>query len=155
MKTITSNGTSLSIIDPANAFFIGRAMIDNDGGGPKQGDPDHQNQLSVPNPDGSFADATQVPFVALPPWMMQKLGPPVLGCLCQVVDLATMTMVDAAILDEAPASGYGEMSEALANLFKIPSSPISGGVDVREFLYRIYAGVGANVGGVQYRPQPL
>ena len=78
--SITSNGTQLSILDPANGFFVGRFEIDNDGSGPKNGDPDHQDELSVRNPDGTFADASAVPFVALPPWMMRKFGAPPPRC---------------------------------------------------------------------------
>ena len=79
-----------------------------------------------------------------------------LGCRIQVLDLVTMQMVEAAILDEAPESGYGEGSPALADCFSnVSDSPTTGGVGAREFLFRIYAGQGATVAGIQYIPQPL
>ena len=156
MTSITSNGTQLSILDPANGFFIGRFEIDNDGSGPRDDDPDHQDELSVRNPDGTFADASAVPFIALPRWIMRKFGPPVLGCRVQVLDLATMQLAEAAILDEAPESGYGEGSPALADCFRgVSDSPTTGGDGTREFLFRIYAGQGASVAGIQFIPQPL
>ena len=155
MKT---NGTyvlervgAVEVLGLNDFILVGRGEIDGDGNPANlNDDPDWQSTTSLTGPDGKPLDSAAVPFVALPPWMMQKVRAPVLGSKVTVVRMDTMWAIDGVVGDVAPATGWGEMSEAFASELRIPSSPTTGGNPAPIFLYRVYAGQPALVDGIQY-----
>jgi hypothetical protein len=130
--------------------FKGYGRIDNDGSGPAQGDPYHQNDTSL-HYQGKPLNAATDRFCVIPGHLVSKVGPIVLGCQGYVTYKGHRK--PCVVGDKGPRRRIGEISTALAEAFGIDPDPNTGGVDEPVLYYEIYPGVPAVVEGKQYQLQ--
>ena len=132
--------------------YIAGAQIDGDGSGPSHNDPCFQNDTSLHHPlTGKALNADDVPFVVVPPAVIHGVKGVVLGCKAHVTNTKNGRQADCVVADIGPHSKIGELSIAAAKALGVNPSPTVGGESGRWFLYTLWPGVAANVGGVQYR----
>jgi hypothetical protein len=131
--------------------YIGACRIDNDGTGPAEGDPYHQNETSLKN-NGKFLNAQTECFVAVPPQICEKTKGIVLGSLC-VVENRNSTKCICVVGDIGPRKKIGEVSSLAAKVLGVNPDPVKGGDDNHEFAYTIYVNVAAYANGVLYKLQ--
>ena len=126
-------------------------MIDDDGSDNRWHDPDWQPDTSL-HYNGRPVDAGKVPYVVVPPAIINAVVPTVLGCQAQVTH--KNVTVDAVVADIGPRMKIGEGSVELARRLGIPESPVSGGDETYDVLYKIFPGIPAVVDEVTYNLQP-
>ena len=131
--------------------FFGDLDVDVDGSPNWQRDPWGQADTSL-HYNGKPINSDVVRGIVLPPECIKFVSPIVLGCKSQVTYRGKT--VDAVVFDIGPHFKLGEGSAALATSLGINPSPISGGVDEPEVLYRWWPGVPATVDGITYNLQP-
>lgn len=103
----------------------------------------------VPKSDpAAYVDAETVPYVVVPPVIVQRTQGVVRGCKARVTYRGIS--VDCVVADLGPASKIGEISIATARALKMPSSPRSGGVSGAFVQYELWPGVAAN--GFELQP---
>lgn len=139
-------GHSITIDDAGVVRYSAKAAIDGDGSGSSHGDPDFQPDTSL-HFQGKALNADLVPYIAVPPRIINGVEPIVLGCSAIVSYKGKR--VSAVVGDIGPKKNLGEISIACAEALGIPSSPISGGVDFGVD-YEIHPGVRATVNGITY-----
>jgi hypothetical protein len=132
--------------------FLGACRIDNDGIGPAEGDPHHQNQTSLMN-NGTYLNAQEELFIAIPPQICQKTKGKVLGCLCFVENLSNEQSCLGVVGDIGPKNKVGEVSSLMARVLGVDSDPVSGGDNEHDYEYTIYVGNAAYVNGIKYELQ--
>lgn len=89
----------------------------------------------------AYVDAETVPYVVVPPLVVQRTAGVVRGCKARVTWRGKS--VDCVVADRGPANKVGELSIAAARALGIPSSPRHGGTDKVEVLYELWPGVAA------------
>jgi hypothetical protein len=89
----------------------------------------------------AYVDAETVPYVVVPPLIVQKTAGVVRGCKARVTLGAKS--VDCVVADRGPRTKIGELSIAAARALGLPSSPRHGGTDKPELLYELWPGVAA------------
>lgn len=89
----------------------------------------------------AYVDAETVPYVVVPPLIVQQTAGVVRGCKARITYKGRS--VDCVVADKGPAARIGEISIAAAKAVGIPSSPRSGGVELPDVLYEIWPGVAA------------
>jgi hypothetical protein len=132
--------------------FVADADIDCDGGSNPFHDPFWQPDTSL-RLNGRSIDAETVPFVVVPPLVVLKVQPVVLGCRALVTNLDTNESVECVVADLGPTFKVGEISPAAAKRISVDPNPNTGGEGSLIIEYSIWPGVAANVLGVQYRLQ--
>jgi hypothetical protein len=134
-------------------FRAGMAIDADGSGGNLFSDPDFQPDTSL-HYKGEPLNANEVPYVVVPPIIIQRTVGVVLGCICRVTNLNTGVVVTAVVGDVGPRSKIGEGSIQLARLVGIPENPRTGG-DSRPIIhYQIWPGMPATVNGITYDLQP-
>lgn len=94
-----------------------------------------------PDDPGAYVDAETVPYVAVPPLIVQRTEGVVRGCKARIS--WNGRSVDCVVADTGPRNKIGEISIAAARAAGIPSSPRHGGLSRPEVLYEIWPGVAA------------
>ena len=122
----TIEGRDIFLEDDGTITFTAKAAVDADGSGPSLRDPDFQPDTSL-HFHHKALDATKVPYVVVPPSMIDAVKPIVLGCQARV-SFRNKT-VDAVVGDIGPRNKVGEISVACAEALNIPHSRVSGGVE--------------------------
>jgi hypothetical protein len=154
-KIETVEGHDVFLEDDGRITYTAKAAIDADGSGPSLRDPDFQGDTSR-HFEHRALDATKVPYVVVPPSIIDAVAPIVLGCQARVSIQGKTT--EAVVGDIGPRHKLGELSVACAKALDIPDSPISGGVD-EGVHYEIIPGQPAVVNGLTYvltpHPDPL
>ena len=89
----------------------------------------------------AYVDAETVPYVVVPPLIVQRTQGVVRGCKARVTWRGTS--VDCVVADRGPANKVGELSIAAARALGLPSSPRNGGTEAAEVLYELWPGVPA------------
>jgi Fungal chitosanase of glycosyl hydrolase group 75 len=125
-KIETVEGHDVFLEDDGRITYTAKAAIDADGSGPSLRDPDFQGDTSR-HFEHRALDATKVPYVVVPPSIIDAVAPIVLGCQARVSFQGKTT--EAVVGDIGPRHKLGELSVACAKALDIPASPISGGVD--------------------------
>jgi hypothetical protein len=120
--------------------FKGRARVDNDGTGPSQGDPDHQNDTSL-HGDGKPLNADVDLFIVLPPQVIAAVAGICLGAQAYVS--YNGKRIAAVVGDVGPRGREGEDSDALLLELGLSDNPFSGGDDLPDVDYEVYPGVPA------------
>lgn len=100
----------------------------------------------------AYVDSETVPYVVVPPLIVQKTKGVVRGCLARIAYKAKTVIC--VVADKGPRSKIGELSIAAARRIGIPSSPKSGGISNNGILYELWPGKAALVDGFQYELQP-
>lgn len=89
----------------------------------------------------AYVDAETVPYVVVPPMIVQRTAGIVRGCKARVTWRGRS--VDCVVADRGPATKVGEISIAAARGVGLPSSPRNGGTEAAEVLYELWPGVPA------------
>lgn len=89
----------------------------------------------------AYVDAETVPYVAVPPLVVNGVRPVVMGCLARVAWRGRS--VDCVVADTGPPLKVGEISIAAARALGIPPSPRNGGRDVPDVAYELWPGTPA------------
>jgi hypothetical protein len=94
-----------------------------------------------PSDPAAYVDAETVPYVVVPPLIVQQTTGIVRGCKARVN--CNGKSVDCVVADKGPRNKIGELSIAAARAIGLPSSPRSGGTAKPEVLYELWPGVAA------------
>ena len=89
----------------------------------------------------AYVDAAVVPYVVVPPVIVQKTVGAVRGCKARVT--LNGKSVNCVVADVGPATKIGEISIAAALALGIPPSPRNGGRSSHDVLYEVWPGVAA------------
>lgn len=119
-------GHEIDYCDDGIVRWTSKANIDGDGIGPSFGDPCYQADTSY-HRNGRPLNANVDRYIALPPLVINGVGPIVLGCQVRA-RYKGGEWVTGLVGDVGPKSKIGEMSEAFARALGIPWSPNTGGV---------------------------
>lgn len=125
--------------------------------------------LHLPDEDGDplpnsspfkYVDSATVPFVVVPPMIINGVAGVVMGCRAVVTNTKNNKSVEAVVADGGPRNKLGEISLACAKAIGVPAGEgarhpaNSGGVDSHIIQYQLFPGVAAEVNGVTYPLQP-
>lgn len=138
------------VADDGRVHFTAHGRIDNDGTGPANGDPYHQNTTSY-KPD---LNADVDIFIVVPPQIINAVSPIVLGCQARVFNPRNGKSTAAVVADVGPSHRLGEISTECARVLGIPSNPNTGGEDSPIIQYDLWPGLAATVGDKTYHLQP-
>ena len=89
----------------------------------------------------AYVDAETIPYVVVPPLIVQRTAGVVRGCKARV-SLRGRT-VDAVVADRGPTARIGELSIAAARALGLPPSPRNGGTEKPDVLYELWPGLAA------------
>lgn len=89
----------------------------------------------------AYVDSETVPYIVVPPLVIQQTRGIVRGCKARVTWKGTS--VDCVVADRGPSKLIGELSIAAARAVGLPSSPRHGGTGRPEVLYELWPGVPA------------
>lgn len=93
------------------------------------------------NDPAAYVDSETVPYIVVPPLIVQRTAGVVRGCKARVTYRGRS--VYAVVADKGPSSKIGELSIAAARAVGIPESPRRGGIDGPEVLYELWPGIAA------------
>ena len=93
------------------------------------------------NDPSAYVDAETVPYVVVPPLIVQRTAGIVRGCKARVTFQGRS--VDCVVADRGPANKVGEISIAAARAVGLPESPRNGGTEKVEVEYELWPGVAA------------
>lgn len=132
-------GVMHKLLNGAVYFKAPRLCIDADGEGGSKFSKTSQEKTTLQNEDGSYLNATDVPYFVLPMGKYQTLGirP---GDLALVRDTRTGKKVVAVFGDVGPANKLGEGSIALSRALGLSASPTCGGTDNSEVEFLVLPG---------------
>ena len=99
---------------------------------------DHGKSVDDPT---AYVDAETIPYIVVPPLVVQKTAGVVRGCKARVTWQGAT--VDCVVADRGPANRLGELSIAAARALGMNPSPRHGGVESRDVLYELWPGVAA------------
>lgn len=134
--------------------WVAKMAICNDGsGGNPDNDPYHQSQTAYYN-GGKYLNPYEVPYIVVPPLIIEGVAPVVLGCQGCIVNLKNGQSTPAICGEVGPDEKLGEASCEAAGRCGLSSSPNSGGTDEHIILYAIWPGIAATVDGTEYKLQP-
>jgi hypothetical protein len=99
----------------------------------------HRNR-AIDDP-AAYVDAETVPYIVVPPLIIQKTSGIVRGCKARVT--YAEKSVDCVVADKGPANKIGELSIAAARALGIPESPRTGGSEKADVFYELWPGTAA------------
>jgi hypothetical protein len=101
----------------------------------------------------AYVDAQTVPYIVVPPLVVQKTAGTVRGCKSRVTWKGKS--VDCVVADLSSADKIGEMSIAAAEALGINANPRHGGDDSKDFTYELWPGVAATgIAGENFDLEP-
>jgi hypothetical protein len=137
--------------DQPSYIWFGDADNDVDGCPYWNEDPYGQPETSLTY-QGKPINGDQVPFIVVPPQVINMIVGVVLGCAGEMD--YNGKHVDCVVADSGPKSKIGECSPAALRALGLPAPHNgNGGLDTQEILYRIWPGVAAVVNGITYNLQ--
>jgi Fungal chitosanase of glycosyl hydrolase group 75 len=95
----------------------------------------------LPNDPAEYVDAETIPYIVVPPLIIQKTVGIVRGCKARATWKGKS--VECVVADRGPSNKIGELSIAAARAIGLPFSPRNGGTDKQEVLYELWPGVAA------------
>ena len=104
--------------------------------------------------NGNFIDADKVPYIVVPPLIVEAVDPVVLGCQGCIVNLKNGLSTPAGTFEVGPDEKLGEASCEAAERVGLSRNPNNGGTDEHIILYAIWPGIAAQVDGITYKLQP-
>ena len=90
----------------------------------------------------AYVDAETIPYIVVPPLIIQKTTGVVRGCAARVT--WNGRSVECVVADRGPRNKIGELSIAAARAVGIPSSPRTGGTGRADVLYELWPGRAAD-----------
>lgn len=134
--------------------FTADMDVDCDGGGGNpQHDPYFQPDTSYHYKDAPLI-AEDVPYVVVPPVVIQRTKGVVMGCQAYCTNKDTGVRVAAVVGDRGPTRKIGEGSVKLCEMLGLSGNPNTGGTSLHVIHYEVYPGTPAVVDGVTYPLQP-
>jgi hypothetical protein len=134
--------------------WVAKMAVCNDGTKANpEGDPHHCDETAYYN-GGKFVDPYNVPYIVVPPLIIEGCDPTVLGCQGAIVNLKNGQSTPAGVFEIGPDEKLGEASCEAAGRVGLSSSPIDGGTDEHIILYAIWPGIAAVIDGITYKLQP-
>jgi hypothetical protein len=116
-------------------------------------DPYYQRGTAYYN-GGKYVDADVVPYIVVPPLIIEGVEPVVKGCQGCIVNLKNGLSTPAGVFEVGPDDKIGEASCEAAERVGLDRNPNHGGTDEKIILYAIWPGVAALVDGITYKLQP-
>ena len=122
-----------------------------------------KNGEKLPNSSPfKYVDAATVPYVVVPPMVVNGVNGVVMGCRAVVTNTLNGKSVEAVVADGGNSDKLGEISLACAIAIGVPvamnaAHPAnSGGIDADQHVihYRLFPGTAGKVAGVTYPLQP-
>jgi Fungal chitosanase of glycosyl hydrolase group 75 len=104
--------------------------------------------------NGKFLDPYNVPYIVVPPLIIEGVDPVVLGSQGCIVNLKNGLSTVAICGEVGPDDKLGEASCEAAGRLGLSSSPNNGGTDEKIILFAIWPGQAAVVDSIQYKLQP-
>jgi len=95
----------------------------------------------LPNDPAAYVDSETIPYIVVPPLVIQKTAGIVRGCKARATWRGKS--VECVVADKGPSNKTGELSIAAARAIGLPSSPRNGGTEKPEVLYELWPGVAA------------
>jgi hypothetical protein len=152
----TLEGASIYAVEKYGVLrveWVAKLAVCNDGsGGNPDDDPCHQDETAYYN-SGKFLNPYKVPYIVVPPMIIEGVDLVVLGCQGTIVNLKLGLSTPAICGEIGPDEKLGEASVEAAERIGLSGSPNSGGTDEQIILYAIWPGVPAKVDGVTYKLQ--
>lgn len=100
------------------------------------------------NDPTAYVDAETIPYIVVPPLIIQETTGVVRGCKARVTYKGES--VDCVVADRGPTGKIGELSIAAARALGINPSPRNGGTERPELFYELWPGIPAL--GFQLQP---
>ncbi len=101
-----------------------------------------------------YVDSATVPFIVVPPMILNGVAPILLGCRAVVTNSRNGKSTEAVVADTGPRNHLGEISVACAKAIGIPTGTThpanGGGASSPTIEYRLFPGIPAVVNGVTY-----
>jgi hypothetical protein len=94
------------------------------------------------NDPAAYVDAETIPYIVVPPLIVQQTAGVVRGCKARVT--WNGRSVDCVVADKGPRGKIGELSIAAARAVGLPSSPKNGGTEKQVVLYELWPGTAAS-----------
>jgi hypothetical protein len=105
-----------------------------------------------------YVDSATVPFMVVPPMILEGVEPTVLGCRAVITNSLTGKSTEAVVADVGPSNHLGEISVACAKAIGVPTGTThpadGGGASSPTINYQLFPGTAAVVNGVTYPLQP-
>lgn len=90
----------------------------------------------------SYVDSETVPYIVVPPLVIQRTKGVVRGCKARVS--LNGLAVNCVVADKGPRTKIGELSIAAARAIGVNPSPRTGGTNAPEILYELWPGIAAD-----------
>lgn len=110
----------------------------------------HYEGIALDNPL-AYVDSETVPYICIPPQIINCTPEIVMGCACEVINLQNGKRVLGMVADVGPRRKCGEASIKMARELGVNESPRYGGEDEPMFEYHVYAGIQAKINGSKIR----
>jgi len=101
----------------------------------------YSDRARLKSDPAAYVDAETVPYIVVPPIIVQRTKGVVRGCRAKVTYRGAI--VDCVVADLGPVNKIGEISIAAARALGIPSSPRSGGIAGAYVKYELWPGQAA------------
>ena len=95
----------------------------------------------LPNDPAAYVDSETIPYIVVPPLVIQKTTDVVRGCKARITWRSKS--VECVVADKGPSNKIGELSIAAARAIGLNSSPRNGGTEKAEVLYELWPGIAA------------
>jgi hypothetical protein len=136
--------------DDGSVSWLAGMQIDSDGAPGNPGnDPCWQSDTTLHH-NGDAINSNTVPFIVVPPAIIQGVKGIVLGCQADAHHIETGKGTSAVVADVGPHKKIGEASMECARRCGVNESPTRGGTDRKFILYTIWPGKPAQVDGITY-----
>lgn len=145
----TIQGTNITLGDDNVIRYTTKADVDCDGSPNWRRDPCGQADTSL-HYQGKPINADAVPYIVVPPLIIDSVPEIVLGSLAIVTNTLNGKKVVCVVADKGPHLKIGELSTAAAAALGLNPSPTEGGTDSHIILYELYPGTPATVNGITY-----
>jgi len=129
--------------------YTAKAAIDCDGSDNRHHDPCWQADTSLHH-DGKPIDAESVPYIVVPPLILNGVAEIVLGSQARVTHTGTGKWTFAVVAAIGPRRKLGELSCECARRIGLDGNPNRGGTDDKVIRYEVFVGTPADVDGVVY-----
>jgi Fungal chitosanase of glycosyl hydrolase group 75 len=134
--------------------FVAKLAVCCDGSPTNPDEDKHWQAQTAYYNNGKYLDPYNVPYIVVPPLIIEGVDPVVLGCQGCIVNLKNGLSTPGICGEVGPDDKLGEASCEAAGRLGLSSSPNNGGTDEHIILYAIWPGQSAFVDGIQYKLQP-
>ena len=93
----------------------------------------------------AYVDSETVPYIVVPPVIIQKTAGAVLGCRARATIIGTGQSAEGIVADVGPRNRTGELSIEMARRLGLDPNPRSGGTEKPVILYELWPGMPGKV----------